>query len=330
MNEGQLALVVGLLLAAGLAASLAAGRVRVPGLVLVLGIGMVIGSDGLDLIDFGDFELARQVGIVALAFILYEGGLSSGFDEIKPVLGTSIALATLGTLGTAAITAVPAALLFDLDPLEALLLGSTVAATDAAAVFAVLRGSTLRRKLARTLEGESGINDPIAILLIIGCIEAIQEPSFGIEDALVLVVRELAIGAAAGIGVGSAGRAVPAARDAPVRRPVPGRVDRHRRARLRVGAHAARVRVPRRRSSPASCSGRPRLRRAARSSRSTKDSRGWPSSASSSCSGCWCSRPSSWRSSRRAPRSPSSPLWWRGRSPPCSSRSAPNSTCENG
>jgi cell volume regulation protein A len=76
-----------------------------------------------------------------------------------------------------------------------------VAATDAAAVFAVLRGSTLRRKLARTLEGESGINDPIAILLIIGCIEAIQEPSFGIEDALVLVVRELAIGAAAGIGV---------------------------------------------------------------------------------------------------------------------------------
>ncbi len=201
MTAGQLALAVGVLLAAGLAASLAAGRLRVPGLVLVLGIGMAIGSDGLNLIDFGDFELAQQVGVVALAFILFEGGLSSGFGEIRPVLGASIALATLGTLGTAVLTAIPAALLFDLDALEALLLGSTVAATDAAAVFAVLRGSTLRRKLARTLEGESGINDPIAILLVIGCLEAIQDDSYGFEDALLLVVQELAIGFAVGLAV---------------------------------------------------------------------------------------------------------------------------------
>jgi potassium/hydrogen antiporter len=206
LSEGELVLIVGVLLAAGLVASLAAGRLRMPGLVLVLGVGMLIGSDGLDLIDFGrdvedDFELARSAGVVALAFILFEGGLSSGFGEIRPVIGTSIALATLGTLGTAVLTAVPAALLLDLDPLEALLLGSTVAATDAAAIFAVLRGSTLRRRLARTLEGESGINDPIAILLVIGCIEAIQSDSFGIEDALLLVVRELSIGFVVGIAV---------------------------------------------------------------------------------------------------------------------------------
>jgi potassium/hydrogen antiporter len=206
LNEGQLVLIVGVLLAAGLAASLAAGRLRMPGLVAVLVLGMVIGSDGLGLINFGrdienDFELARQAGVVALAFILFEGGLSSGFGEIRPVLGTSIALATLGTLGTAVLTAVPAALLLDLEPLEAMLLGSTVAATDAAAIFAVLRGSTLRRRLARTLEGESGINDPIAILLIIGCIEAIQNPSYGFEDALLLVVRELSIGFVVGLAV---------------------------------------------------------------------------------------------------------------------------------
>jgi potassium/hydrogen antiporter len=206
LNEGNLVLVVGVLLAAGLVASLAAGRLRLPGLVLVLGIGMVIGSDGLGWIDFGrdveeDFDLARSAGVVALAFILFEGGLSSGFGEIRPVIGTSIALATLGTLGTAVLTAVPAALLLDLDPLEALLLGSTVAATDAAAIFAVLRGSTLRRRLARTLEGESGINDPIAILLVIGCIEAIQNDSYGLEDALLLVVRELSIGFAVGLAV---------------------------------------------------------------------------------------------------------------------------------
>jgi potassium/hydrogen antiporter len=204
VSEGQLVLVVGALLAAGLAASLAAGRLRMPGLVLVLGLGMAIGSDGAGWIDFGDFELARQIGLVALAMILFEGGLSSGFDEIKPVLGSSVALATLGTMVTAGVTAVVAGPLFDLDPLEALLLGSTVAATDAAAVFAVLRGSTLRRRLARTLEGESGVNDPVAILLVIGCIEAIEDSSFGLLDAVWLAVRELALGAAIGLAIAAA------------------------------------------------------------------------------------------------------------------------------
>jgi cell volume regulation protein A len=204
VSEGELVLVVGVLLAAGLAASLAAGRLRMPGLVLVLGLGMAIGSDGAGLIDFDDFELARKIGVIALAFILYEGGLSAGFGEIRPVLGTSIALATLGTLGTAALTAVAAGLLFDLEPLEALLLGSTVAATDAAAVFAVLRGSTLRRKLARTLEGESGVNDPIAILLVVGCIEALEDDTYGFEDALLLVVQELSIGFVVGLAVAAA------------------------------------------------------------------------------------------------------------------------------
>ena len=203
LNEGQILLFTGLLLAAGLAASLAAGRLRMPGLVLVLGVGMLIGSDGLNWIAFDDFELARQAGIVALALILFEGGLSSGFDEIRPVLKTSIALATVGTLATAGLTAVAAAFILDLEPLPALLLGSTVAATDAAAVFAVLRGSTLRRRLARTLEGESGINDPVAILLVIGCIEAIQEPDFGLADAALMAVGELGIGFVVGLAIGA-------------------------------------------------------------------------------------------------------------------------------
>jgi potassium/hydrogen antiporter len=207
VNEGQIALVTGVLLAAGLAASLAAGRLRMPGLVLVLALGMVIGSDGFGWIDFDDFGLARSIGVVLLAFILFEGGLSAGFDEIRPVLRTSIALATLGTVGTAALTAVAAGVLFDeLEPLEALLLGSTVAGTDAAAVFAVLRGSTLRRRLARTLEGESGINDPIAVLLVIGCIEALDDPTYGVLDAILQALRELSIGF--GIGLTVAGAAV--------------------------------------------------------------------------------------------------------------------------
>ena len=131
-------------------------------------------------------------------------------------------------------TAIAALLLFDeLSTLEALMLGSTVAATDAAAVFAVLRGSTLRRRIARTLEGESGVNDPIAILLVIGCIEAIKHADFGAPR------RALAGGQRAGDRRrGRARRRRPrrdraAARDAALGRPVPGRLGRVRRHRLR-------------------------------------------------------------------------------------------------
>jgi len=204
MGEHQEVLFAGLLLAAGLAASLAAGRLRVPGLVFVLGLGMVVGSDGLGWIDFDDYELARTAGILALGLILFEGGLSSGFAEIRPVLGTAISLAIVGTLITAVLTALAAGAILGLEPTHALLLGSTVAASDAAAVFAVLRGSTLRRRLARALEGESGINDPIAILLVLGCIEAIKHDDFGAGDAAVLAVQALGIGLVAGLAVGFA------------------------------------------------------------------------------------------------------------------------------
>ena len=210
MDVGIASLVVGALLAAGIGASLLAGRLRLPGLVLVLVLGMVIGSDGLSWIDFGDveadYDVAQKGAVMALALILYEGGLSSGWAEIRPVIGVSIALATIGTALTAGVTAVAAGLLFsELSTLEALILGSTVAATDAAAVFAVLRGSTLRRRIARTLEGESGINDPIAILLVLGCIEAINDAEFGLIDALWLAASELAIATAVGLAVGGLG-----------------------------------------------------------------------------------------------------------------------------
>jgi cell volume regulation protein A len=213
VDVGHLAVAVGALLLAGIGASLLAGRLRLPGLVLVLGVGMLLGDDVLGWIHFGDTfadnRSAQSAAVIALALILFEGGLSSGWAEIRPVLGVSIALATLGTLLTAGLAALAAMwLLGELTTLEALLLGSTVAATDAAAVFAVLRGSTLRRRLARTLEGESGVNDPVAVLLVLGCIEAIKHPDFGVPDAIWLAVRELSIGAAAGLAAGALGVAV--------------------------------------------------------------------------------------------------------------------------
>jgi cell volume regulation protein A len=202
MPDGQLILVAGALLAAALAASLLAGRIRVPGLVLFLGLGMAVGSDGAGWIEFGDYERARTIGVVALALILFEGGLVAGFREIKPVLPAAVSLALVGTLVTAAISGLVAAWLFDLSTLEGLLLGSIFASTDGAAIFALLRGSTLRRKLARTLEGEAGFNDPIAVLLVVGFIEWIQRPDYGLIDMIGLFAQQIGIGAVAGLGVG--------------------------------------------------------------------------------------------------------------------------------
>ncbi len=195
-------LVGGALLVAGLAAALAAGRLRVPGLVLFLGLGMLLGSDGTGWIHFSDYELARTIGIVALALILFEGGLTAGFDEIRPVLRPALSLALLGTLGTALLAGLAAWALFDITALEGMLLGSIVAATDSAAVFSVLRGSTLRRRLAQTLEGEAGLNDPVAVLLVVGFIDWIQNPGYGIGDMALLFARELGIGLAIGLAVG--------------------------------------------------------------------------------------------------------------------------------
>jgi len=202
VSDANLILITGGLLIAGLFATVLAGRLRVPGLVLFLGLGMAVGSDAFGWIDFDDYELARTIGVVALALILFEGGLSVGFREILPVLRPSTALAFVGTLVTAAVTGLAATWLFDLSFLEGMLLGAIVSATDGAAIFGLLRQSRLRQRLTRTLEGESGLNDPVAILLVVGLIDWIQLPDYGAGDMAWLLVRELSIGLAAGLAVG--------------------------------------------------------------------------------------------------------------------------------
>ena len=209
MSDGQLILVAAALLAAGIGASLLASRIRLPGLLLFLGSrhGDRLGGHRLDRLrrDLHDYELARTIGVVALALILFEGGLTAGFDEIRPVLRPSLLLAIVGTLGTCIICGLAAAWLFDLSTLEGMLLGAIISSTDGAAIFALLRESTLRRRLARTLEGEAGFNDPVAVLLVIGFIDWIELPDYGVLDMLGLFVREMGIGAAVGLAVGTLG-----------------------------------------------------------------------------------------------------------------------------
>lgn len=201
-GDGHLILVAGSLLAAGLAASLVAGQVRVPSLVLFLGIGMLIGSDGLGWIDLGNYRLARSIGVISLALILFEGGLTSGLTRLRPVLGAATALAGAGTVLTAAFVGLVASALFGSSLEQGLLIGAVLSSTDGAAIFALLRGSSLSSKLMQTLEGESGFNDPVAVLLVFVFIGLLTRPGYGAPDIIVLLVRELGLGLLVGAAVG--------------------------------------------------------------------------------------------------------------------------------
>src|SRR3954453_12114886 len=139
MNIGLAMLAVGGVLAVSVAVAFGAAKSGLPALVAFLGLGMLLGSDGPGGIAFNDAELAREVGVVSLVAILYEGGLSTSWRRLREVAAPAILLSTVGVAVTAAVTGAGARLFFDLTWTEALLLGAVVASTDAAAVFATLR-----------------------------------------------------------------------------------------------------------------------------------------------------------------------------------------------
>ncbi len=205
MDEGLVLLLVGAILCASVLAALAATRTGVPVLVAFLVLGMLLGSDGPGGIEFDDAELAREVGIVGLVLILFEGGLQTSWRRLRQVAFPAAMLSTVGVVVTAVLTGAAAQLLFDLTWLEAILLGAVVASTDAAAVFATLRFTHIRRRVARTLEAEAGGNDPVAIALTLGLIAWIESPETnGFGDLVLLVVRQLGLGLIVGVVLGLA------------------------------------------------------------------------------------------------------------------------------
>src|ERR1700755_1426929 len=136
-HDAILILVAGVLLAAGIGGAVFAERGRVPALLLFLALGMVAGSQGIGGIDFSNYDLARTLGAIALVLILFEGGLTSGWAEICPVLGTAASLATVGTLATALLAGVAAKMIFDLTWLEGMIVGAAIAARDPGALLSV-------------------------------------------------------------------------------------------------------------------------------------------------------------------------------------------------
>jgi cell volume regulation protein A len=200
----QLILLAAVLLLVGTVSSKLSARLGLPVLVVFVAIGMLAGENGIGGIEFDDFVIAHAIGSLALAMILFDGGLQTRAAGLRAVWKPSLLLATAGVLVTAAITGVAAAWILELPLLSGLLLGSIVASTDAAAVFSILRsqGVHLRQHVAATLEIESGSNDPMAILLTIGCIELITgrlQPGF---DLVLLFMQQMGVGAALGVGCG--------------------------------------------------------------------------------------------------------------------------------
>jgi cell volume regulation protein A len=197
-------LIGGGILLLAVVSAVATRRLRFPLLITFLGLGMVLGSEGLGGIYFDNAELARSIGIVGLIAILFEGGLTTEWRDLRPVAAPAALLGTLGVVITAGVTGVAAYQLFDLSWSKALLLGAVVGSTDAAAVFATLRFTRLRRRLATLLAAESGANDPMAVALTIGLISWVEHPAYGLDDIALLLVRQLGLGLVVGLGLGFA------------------------------------------------------------------------------------------------------------------------------
>jgi cell volume regulation protein A len=197
-------LLAGVLLLLGIASSKFSARLGVPVLVLFLSVGMLAGSEGIGRIPFEDYDLANSVGSVALALILFDGGLRTSLASVRRVWRPALALSTVGVLLTSLLTGLAAAWVLKLPILQGLLLGSIVGSTDAAAVFSVLRSSGLKLpdRLTSTLEVESGSNDPMAIFLTVGLIGVITGSADSAQDLLLLFVAQFGVGSLAGLGVG--------------------------------------------------------------------------------------------------------------------------------
>jgi potassium/hydrogen antiporter len=193
-----------LLLVAALSSSLLSifgGKLRVPGALLFLALGMAAGSDGLGLVTFDDPALAQNVGVVALLFILFEGGLTTKPTDLRLAALPGILLATVGVLVTAGITAAGVWLLLGVDPVTAGLIGAVVASTDAAAVFSMMRTTPLPRRASALLRLESGANDPIAVMLTVGLLASYSGGASAGEWA-VFALLQLLGGGIAGLAVG--------------------------------------------------------------------------------------------------------------------------------
>ena len=202
LDSVSVAILLGaVLVMSGILSSLLALRFGAPLLLVFLFIGMLAGDSGPGQVRFDDVRTTYLVGSVALALILFDGGLKTKFQSIRAVLAPSMMLATIGVLLTALITAPIAKFALDLNWIESLLVGAVVASTDAAAVFLLVhaQGLRLRPRVGATLEAESGTNDPFAVFLTLMLVELISVGGNSAGHIALEFAREFVLGAIFGV-----------------------------------------------------------------------------------------------------------------------------------
>jgi cell volume regulation protein A len=197
LDTVSLAILLGsLLVLAGILSSLLALRFGAPLLLVFLVIGMLAGESGPGGLHFDNVNVAYTVGSLALALILFDGGLRTRFATFRSVLAPAGTLATAGVLVTAALVAPVAKIMLGVSWAEGLLVGAVIASTDAAAVFFLIntRGLRLRQRVSATLEVESGVNDPFAIFLTFVLVEILLNGSKPWSSLIVDLLREGILG----------------------------------------------------------------------------------------------------------------------------------------
>ncbi len=181
-------------------ASKVTGKMGMPTLVVFLGVGLLAGSEGIGQIHFNDAKATQSLGIVALSYILFSGGLDTKWKSIKPVMKSGISLSTFGVLITCFLVGTFVHYFLSLPLLESYLLGAIVSSTDAGAVFTVLRSRNIHLKgnIKPLLELESGSNDSMAVFLTIGILSMMQNKDMTLLDMLPMFIQQMFIGAVLG------------------------------------------------------------------------------------------------------------------------------------
>ncbi|MFC4727260.1 potassium/proton antiporter [Coralloluteibacterium thermophilus] len=196
---------LGLLLVLTVLAGSLSSRFGLPALLGFMALGMLAGSDGPGGIRFNDYMLAQTLGVLCLVFILFSGGLDTQWRAVRRMALPAVVLATAGVMLSAGVVALAAMWLLDFSPLQGFLLGSVIASTDAAAVFAVLRhsGLSLRDDVRSLIELESGSNDPMAIFLVGAALLLMSVAGASPLSLVPDFLLQMSVGAVVGFGVGA-------------------------------------------------------------------------------------------------------------------------------
>ncbi len=199
-------LIGSILLLLSILASKTTGKLGVPSLIIFLAVGMLAGSDGLGGIHFDDANIAQFLGVIALTFILFSGGLETKWESVKPVLWQGVVLSTIGVLLTAGLIGAFIFTVTDFTFIEGLLIGAIVSSTDAAAVFSILRSKSigLKGNMRPLLELESGSNDPMGYFLTIGITGLITNQDASWTSLIPLFFQQMIIGTITGLVMGNA------------------------------------------------------------------------------------------------------------------------------